>query len=286
MKKSCLFIAAALVALAASCTKENERITPMATGETGEMTLRFTPYDIKPGAKSSGIANFCSRLDVYLVDTAEHDTIPLHQSSTDANFGTVSAVLKTTKTYKLLAIAHGFSDTIELHNGIFELPTEKVKQTMVAVTEFTPADSLVLNVAMQRIVGMFKMKITDPDSCMGQTAQMHFTVDSGSWRWHEDWHGVGKVTREVLVTGMSRGSDGCVSFNVYTIPANMEDITYINITATAEDAEGHAVETREFEAVPIKAGYVTTYTGTFFITFQMAMGFSVGDWSDLGTYTF
>ncbi len=54
----------------------------------------------------------------------------------------------------------------------------------------------------------------------------------------------------------------------------------------AVDAGGQAVETREFAQVPIRDGYLTTYTGTFFITFDMGFTFLVDDWGNYGSYTF
>ena len=284
-KKSCLLIAAALLALAASCTKEMEHITPMATGETGEMTLRFSPYDINPMAKSTAISSICSRIDVYIVDTVTHDTMRFHQQrGVDQNFGTITPTLKTTKGYRLLAIAHNYTDTVEHHNGIWEMPSEKVKQTMVARVDFSPADSLTLTVPMTRIVGMFKLKVAD--TIPANVSQFAFNIDSTAYRWHEDGHGVGKLPRQTIITGLNRGTDGYVTFNIYIIPDDLDTVKYVDIEVQAQDAGGAVIESRAFPSVPIKAGYVSTYTGTFFITFDMDAGFQVGDWGEYGNYNF
>ena len=51
-------------------------------------------------------------------------------------------------------------------------------------------------------------------------------------------------------------------------------------------SDGAAVETRQFSQVPIKAGYITTYSGNFFITFDTDFTFVVGDWGELDSQTF
>lgn len=275
MKKILIIVCAVLMMTA--CKKEQS--------EVATVTLRFSPYEVSP-MKTASVSTVCSRLDVYIVDTLAGDTLRFHQDRgvTGAGFGSVSAVLQTTRGYKLLAIAHGFTDTVGLSNGVFVMPDEKLKQTMVAVQTFSPADSLNLTVVMQRIVGMFKCRVADeiPDN----VAQFTFQIDSAGYQWHETGHSLGTTRRMATITGMARGSDGYVDFNVYVMADDLSSVKYVDITATAQDADLQAVETREFAQVPIKAGYVTTYSGTFFITFDMGFTFEVDDWGNYGSYTF
>ena len=65
----------------------------------------------------------------------------------------------------------------------------------------------------------------------------------------------------------------------------MTDVLYVDIEAEAVNATNDG-EVRQFIGVPIRDGYLTTYTGTFFVSFDMGFTFSVGDWNEYGSYTF
>ena len=257
------------------CKKDNET----------RFTLRFTPYQMTTMKANSSVSTACTMLDVYIIDAAESDTIALHQNSTSAdNFGEMSVTLQTTKTYQLLAIAHNFASPVAINGTVFAMPDEKVKQAMVANVSFTPADSLSLTVVMQRIVGMFKCRIADEIPSTVNHFEFAFNANT---QWNAASNtGLNASDRINTITGMNRGTDGYVTLNTYIIADNLADTKYLDITATAVDADGAAVETRQFSQVPIKAGFITTYTGNFFITFDMGFSFVVGEWQDLESQTF
>ena len=249
------------------------------------MTLRFTPYQMTPMKANSSVSTVCTMLDVYIIDATESDTIALHQDRTTAtNFGEMSVTLQTTKTYQLMAIAHNFTNAVALQGSVFAMPNEKIKQTMVANVTFTPADSLSLTVVMQRVVGLFKCRIADE---IPSTVDHFEFVFSAPTQWNASSNtGLNATERVNTITGMNRDTDGYVTMNTYILADNLADTKYVDITAIAKDANGDAVETRDFAQVPIKAGYVTTYSGNFFITFDMGFTFVVGDWGELESHTF
>lgn len=280
MKKT-LTALAAVLALAA-CQKENT--APVGEGMETFDTVHFdfTPYQVEPMKNISSVSTVCSRLDIYVIDTAAGDTLRLHQERTaTTGFGTATAVLQTNRSYRLVALAHNNTDTAHFDGAVFSFADDKVKQTLVADTLFSPGDGLQLQVVMKRIVGQFRLRVADtiPD----EVASFRLTVDSAYSRWNVPLrHGVNLSRREHPISSMNRGSDGYVTFIINVIPDDLESVRTVRITAEALDAQGTAVETRTFEAVPIRAGYKTTYTGSFFITFDMGFTFGVGDWGELG----
>ena len=287
--KKLLIILAAVLCLTA-CKKETDD-TPQPVGDKSTVRFDFNPYQMEPmkgGTKNASLSTVCSRLDVYIIDTVAADTLRCHQErGTTPGFGSLTATLQTTKTYKLVAVGHNTDDTCTFNGGIVSFADDKVKQSLVSVVTFTPADSLNLHVVMQRIVGMFKLRIADPDEEFANVAKFQFTVDSAYNRWNVNTsHGSVLTSRVHTITGTNRGSDGYVTYNVYIIPDNLTDIRHVDITASALDASDQPIETRHFPSVPVKAGYVTKYTGTFFITFDMSFLFEVGDWGELSDTSF
>ena len=272
---------AAAFALVA-CTKENPQ--PQGGVEVMDSTtveFKFSPYQMEPMKAQSAIGTVCSRLDIYIIDTLTSDTLRIHQAR-DVNgtgFGTATAVLKTNKGYMLVAVAHNSTDTCTFSNGIVSFTGNIVKQSLVADTLFCPGDGLSLSVEMKRFVGMFKLRVAD--ELPAEVTHFQFVVDSAYNKWNVPLaQGVELMRRTSTINGLTRGADGYVTFNVYLIPDNLTATRTVSVTVTALDAQEAVVEQRVFEAVPIKAGYITKYTGTFFITFDMGFTFTVGDWGE------
>ena len=283
MKKILLAIAA--VAVLVGCTKD----VPNENDNQNEkaVTIRFSPYEMSPMSKTtSSVATVCSRLDIYIIENGTTDTLRFHQERTATDdFGSITTTLQTNRTYKLVAVGHNTSDTCTFSNGLIGFEEDKIKQCLYADTIFSPADGLSLNVVMQRIVGMFKMRVTDqiPSDVTG----FRFTVNQAGCKFNTATHeSADRGVRTYSISGHSRGNDGYVTMNLYVMGDNMTDVKYVDITAQSYLTNGTVKETRQFAQVPIRDGYITTYTGTFYVTFGMGFTFEVGDWSDYGSYTF
>lgn len=278
MKK--ILTALAAVLMIVGCKKETPEPDGNAAAAYDTVDFHFSPYQMSP-MKSNAVGTVCSRLDIYIIDTAAGDTMRWHQVKADdpTGFGTLSVVLQTNKHYRLVAVGHNTADTCTYNGGIVSFAGDQVKQSMVAQQWFCPADSLSLSVTMQRIVGMFKLRIGNPDSEFGGATHFRFVVDSAYNKWDmATMSGAELAERTHTINGTSRGADGYVTYNVYVIPDNLTGTRTVDIGVTALDAQEAAVESRLFPQVPIKAGYVTSYTGNFFITFDMGFQFGVGDW--------
>ena len=277
-------MAVAAVALLIGCTKENTQTVP--PGEQ-QVTIKFSPYEMAPMSKTtSSVSTVCSRLDVYIIEQGTTDTLRFHQAR-DINatdFGSITTTLQTNRTYKLVAVAHNSTDTCTLSGGIVSFAENKIKQTLYADTTFSPADGLSLNVVMQRIVGMFKMRVTD--QIPADVTGFCFTVNQAGCKFNTATHeSTDRGLRLHTINGTSTDANGVAIYNVYIMADNMTDVLYVDIEAEAINATNDG-EVRQFTGVPIRDGYLTTYTGTFFVSFDMGFTFSVGDWNDGGSFTF
>lgn len=287
MKK--YFIIAALATMViTSCSKEENNTVLPNNNNTTKVSFTFSPYEMTPMKTVSDIATVCSKLDIWIIDTVNNDTIVIHKqregTGNNATFGNVTATLQTNKTYRLLAMAHNTDEMCTFENNIFAFSENKIKQTLYADTVFSPADGLSLNIVMQRIVGMFKMIVTD--NVVDGVTGFRFHVFSAGCKWNIAGYSEDRGERIHTINGTTQNDYGYVVYNVYVMGDNMIDTLNVNITAEAIDSNGDAQETRYFENVPIKDGYITQYTGTFFITFDMGFSFGVGDWGTFGNYTY
>lgn len=277
MKKVLLLIAAALTL--AACTKEK----PL--GDTEVVKFSFSPYDVAPMKATSSVSTVCSRLDIYIIEQGTTDTLRIHQERTaTTDFGSATVTLQTNKTYNLVAVAHNSTDTCTFSNGVVSFVGDIIKQTLVADTTFCPGDGLSLNVVMQRIVGMFKMRVTDaiPSNVTG----FQFTISSSGRKFNiSTMQSTDPAERTHTINSISTDNNGVASYNIYVMADDMTNVKYVDIEAEALCPTNDG-EVRQFNQVPIKNGYVTTYSGTFFITFGMDFSFSVDDWTEYGSFTF
>ncbi len=277
MKKVFLLMAAVLTL--AACTKEK----PL--GNTESVKINFTPYDVAPMKATSSVSTVCSRLDIYIIEQGTTDTLRIHQArDINTDFGSATVTLQTNKTYNLVAVAHNSTDTCTFNGGIVSFSGDIIKQTLIADTTFCPGDGLTLNVVMQRIVGMFKMRVTDhiPTDVTG----FQFTISPSGRKFNiGTMQSTDPAERTHTINSTSTDNNGVAAYNVYVMADDMTNVKYIDIEAKALNPTNDG-EVRQFTQVPIKNGYVTNYSGTFFITFGMDFSFSVDDWNEYGSFTF
>ena len=249
------------------------------------VTIHFAmpSYTIEPFTRSTSITQSVSRLDVYITDGTT--TSDIHQAQTDADFGSISVTLNRTKTYTLVAVAHKCNGNATIADGIITFPEEKVTQSMVYTTTFSPATTTAINADMQRIVGQFRFEVADavPDDIY--TFEFNFGNSFTRWNYASSI-GANSIARTATFSGFTRQNDGTVIFNLFVIPTNLTDTDQMNITVTAKKENGDVVETKAFSDVPIRAGYKTTYHGEFFTTTSVTAAFTVADWNAFDTVNF
>ena len=251
--------------------------------KTQEVRLSFSPYDVSPMTRAAtSISNYCTRLDVWISDGTT--TTAVHQSSEDAGFGSVSVSLDRTKTYSLVAVAHKCADAATLEDGVISFPDDKVTHSMVYSTTFSPATTTSLSCLMQRIVGQFRLEMTDvvPD----EVTKFVYTIEGTHSEWNMDGYAANDFDRTGTINLTSRNNDGSATINIFVMPTNLTDTDNITITVKAMTATDSEVESKTFTAVPVKAGYKTTYHGEFFTTEGVTGSFTVDDWSTFDTVNF
>lgn len=245
------------------------------------VTLHFSPYiqeAMTRGAGDKSIQEICSRLDIWLED--DDQVIEVHQSSSDAGFGSVSVKLNITRTYTLYAVAHNSDAPVTFEDGLVSFDDDIVTDAFYCRQSITP--SAVINCTMTRFVGQFALWITDaiPEnaaritfSSASTNTQFNLTIGAGT----------SKDERVREFTSWQSSSSGTL-FNFYIIPDNLTAGCTVDVVATVYDGDDNIIETRTFEDVPIQAAYRSIYKGTFFVTSDMSYSFvACSTWTDSTT---
>ena len=276
--KKCVFFALAAMVLTACSNEQEECVFNGSTAENQtEVTLSFSPYEMGAMTRAAtSVATVVTRLDVWLYESGS-EVAAIHQSSSDADFGTVAVTLDKTKTYTLYAVGHK-ADGATLSDGVISFTDDKVTHAMYYSTTFSPATTTSLSCLMNRIVADFRLEITDdiPTSAV----KFRFTVSGVYDRWNVttgSTHGIDRVST------INYGGTSAI-FNVYAIVTDAQ--TLHTVTVEALDENDDVVQSRTFANVPLRNGYKTNYRGTFFIDTPMSMSFTVNDWNEYDTVDF
>ena len=276
-----LLIALAAVALFAACSKSDEpesmvniRVMP-PSGDT-IVTISFCrAFDIQPMTRAS-VSDVSTRLDVWIVE-GENIT-EVHQTSSDAGFGTITTTLDKTKTYTLYAVSHKCAAAATLTDGVISFPDDKVKDTFWYTTTFSPATITSVSCEMERIVSMFRIETTDavPD----EVKKMRITQKDVFDRWNVYTGATHQLDRISTINITSTAQDGTIALSVYSIVTDAQ--TLHNVIVEALDADDNVVQTQTLANVPLRNGFKTVCRGTFFTSANMSMSFTAA--SDWGEY--
>lgn len=267
------FVTAMAACVMTSCT--NDDANEVMDEETEQVTLSFSPYQMDAMTRAAtSISNYCTHLDVWLINGG--DTIHAHQSTADADFGTVSVPLNKTKTYNIIAIAHKCDDDAVLADSVISFPGDKISHSMIYTDSFKPS-SKNMNCEMNRIVGQFRLEVADSVSL--DVTKFEYTIKDTYNQWKVNNTACNKIDRTGTINLTSRNADGTANINIFVLPNNLTETTNVDITFRALAADDKEKDKQVFKNVPIKAGYKTTYHGNFFVTDTIAAGFKCEDWS-------
>ena len=273
------------VCFMASCSKEetpelNVSINRDATMKDTTVTISFTRFYMQPMTRAA-VSEVATRIDLWITDGSTTEVV--NQSSSDANFGTISISLEKSKTYTVYAVAHKGDGPATLTDGIISWPDDKVKDTFWYTTSFSPATTTTINAEMHRIVAMFRIETTD--AIPATAKKMRITQGSVYDRWNVTSGATHQLDRVSTINISSTNADGTATFNAYSIASDTQ--TLHTITVEALDANDATIQSKTFVNVPLRNNYRTTYRGEFFTSQNMSMSFSVAsDWSSFDTTTF
>ena len=297
MKRTILFALA--VGLLCACSSENEelRMKNEEFATATAVTLTFSPYSMEemtraavPDASPSGItraatsiASVVTKLDVWIYESGTEFT-SVHQTSTDAGFGSLSVTLDKTKTYTLYAIGHRSSAAATLADGVISVPDDKVLESMYYTTTFSPSTTTSLSCLMKRIVGKFILESTDalPD----YADHVKLTIYSTATRYGVGGTLANVIDREVNYTSFSTRPDGTLTFSTNILSTDAA-ATNFDIRIQVYDDTNAERQNRLFEDVPIRNNYRTTYRGIIFRNVPIDdISFTVDDWQDFDVVEF
>ena len=280
MKKTIFTVLCVLGVGLTACTSDEEIIVAK---EDTTVTLAFEgiKFDMQPMGTRATIAESASRLDVWVYENGS-EIEAVHQTSSDSGFGTVSLTLNNTKTYTLYALAHKATTACTLADGIISFPDDKPKESFFYTTTFSPATTTSINAEMFRITGKFTLQTTDavPDD----VDHVQFVIRNTALRYGVDGTLSNITDRTVDFPNITRKADGTCSFSFNILASDA--VANFEITAMAYASDNNIIETKTFDAVPIRNGYRTTYTGAFFTTSEFSMTFTCADWQDYDTINF
>ena len=269
-----------------ACSSDNGEEQNVLNGlpvEETEVTLTFSPYQMEAMSRQTraavSIADVVTKLDVWIYESGT-EFASVHQTGSDAGFGSITVTLDKTKTYTLYAIGHK-ADGATLADGVISFTDDKVTHAMYYSTTFSPATTTSLSCLMNRIVADFRLDITDeiPTSAV----KFRFTVTGVYDRWNVSTGGTHSLDR---VSTINYSGTSAI-FNVYAITTDAQ--TLHTVTVEALDADGNALvpaQVKTFENVPLRNGYKTTYRGAFFTEENMTMTFTVDDWNEYDVVNF
>lgn len=268
-----------------SCSKEetpelNVSINRDATMKDTTVTISFTRYEMAPMTRAA-VSEVATHIDLWVTDGETTEAV--HQSSSDANFGTISLSLEKSKTYTVYAVAHKGDGPATLTEGIISWPDDKVKDTFWYTTSFSPATTTTINAEMHRIVAMFRIETTDVVPATAK--KVRITQGSVYDRWNVTAGATHQIDRVSTVAVTSTASDGTIAISVYSIATDAQ--TLHTMTVSALDADDNPIQTKTFVNVPLRNNYRTTYRGTFFTSENMSMTFTAAsEWNSYDVTTF
>ena len=133
---------------------------------------------------------------------------------------------------------------------------------------------------------MFKFTITD--AIPNDVDHMRFDISESGTRFDvATFTSTNKVARIAIPSSMNPNQQtGYTTFNIFIMADEMDEIKELEISVQAVGANDAVIEQRSFSEVPIKNGWVTSYTGTFFVTTGMTINFTVGDWNLFDDYPY
>lgn len=245
--------------------------------EPTEVVLTFCPYEVEPMTRAT-VSDFATRLDVWLYEGGD-ELQAIHQQGTDEEFGSLAVTLNKNHTYTVYAVAHKGADVATLTGGIVSFPDDKTTHSFFYSETFTPATKSQLSCIMHRIVGQFRLEITDdaPSSFKG----LRIEIPQVPCRYNVVNGACNPADRSTTLSWAGSAS----SFSFFLLAADDAPTLY-DITVTALDSDGNPIQQRTFEDVGIQNDYRTTYRGAFFTDAALTATFSAQNIQDFDTVNF
>lgn len=240
---------------------EEETATVMPDGTPVDVT--FTLDGFQKSKTRAGVGDVAKLID-FIVFYGENIAYEKHQTSADADFGTITAQL-TPGDYTIVAVAHNGNTAANIASATKVTFTKNhITDTFayggnITVTDDDTGHSFTL----ERTVAAFRLLTTDavPDTLASLKI---YYINGSSTLNPQTLRGSAnsKQTETFTVTDDQHGKAG--QWTVYTFPKKTDGTGKLDIEITGYDAQGNEVIDRVFTDVEIERGYRTVYEGNFF----------------------
>lgn len=242
----------------ASCSSD-ERV---ANGDDSKR-ITFAVSENIPMCRAT-LSDACSRLSFFHCTGGEVVT-SVHQTETDADFGTIAEEMKY-GTHEVYFVGYNGTSPVsfEAKDNGYIYSFDKVGDTFSYYASITidKSSDNVQSIAMPRRIARFEMVATDalPDNLSTVDIRIEgaaTTLDAKTGK------GAAKSvqTKTINVPASNIGKSNC-TFVAYAFLT--EDPTTTTITLTAKDASGNVIQTHTLTDVELETNYITRYTGDFF----------------------
>lgn len=282
----------AVVVMVAGCEKAVFTDADAPGTVAGDVVLRFRHNGGDVTRAGSGMAMYCSKLNVQLFDADGQKVFSSvrTQTSDEEDFGTVS-VKVAAGAYTVVAVGHSCvkSATIKSPQVVQFTATdgEKLTDTFCHCSQITVGeDSKDFTLDMYRVCAMVQFCLED-ESVSNDFAYFKMEYTGGSANFNP-------TTSEGITKSSQSENRIRNSLNIhqcYTFPYLAESCL-LKMTVSATDAEGNVIRQRVFTDVPVTRNRITTYRGEFFgdgdgeFT-QSEFSFVIhADWDGEDKYTF
>jgi hypothetical protein len=286
----------ALLLSAYACSSgsdEAERLAKETGAPTVELTFRFFDETMTPIAGEPSRADepkdYFTRLDICLfpAEGTQADTYTFHQLSSDADFGSLSAVVAA-GTYDLVAIAHRADAALTMTSPTsIAFPNGKVTDMLYVCQSVDAQRGKTTNVSLERGITRLVFRTTDFKPEDVKTMRFAFSGNCGNVFNARTGLAAAANAYSVDIDVTPIAATNRVTTNLYTL-LTAETAT-VNVGVTALNASNDIVAQETFSDVNMKRGYQTTLTGAFFTTdntFSFSFPESFKTWEEFNTVSY
>ena len=272
MKK--FYFAGLLAVLLTGCTKND--VEEPKNSDLVEMTMYFTRFQFEQEGmtRASSVTDYITRLDIWISDG--ETTTAYNQATETEGFGSLSLTLNKNKIYTMYAVAHKGSAPATLSDGVVSFQDDKVTHSFFYSETFQPTKDMAKVCPMDRIVAMFMLSTTD--AVPEDVKKVRITLGNVFTRWNVAGYGVNAIDKVSTISITSTKPNGTVDLMTYGIVTN--ENTNHTVLVEALDANEAVLQTQTFENVPLRNGYRTIATGSFFTDAPSSFSFTAEEWMD------
>ncbi len=214
----------------------------------------------------STITNLTVALFTKSGDDEEYEkTYTFQQTSSDSNFGTISAFVAY-GSYKIVAVANGGDDyyTVASPTSVSKPESmERVKDTFTYVGDLSVNESsdTAPSIVLKRAVAAVCLRITEIYADLPETFD-HFELElTGGSTVLNPTTGLGTENSTQTIEETYTGNDTSVPLGIYTFATSGNSLEFV---AKAIDKDGDVIRTRRFSGFSLTANTMIVHKGEFF----------------------